>query len=198
MANLVFGLYQLGWFDLAASAGMDWLHRFEPDQWGEKPRKNNPYFKGGAITTPGKRVRNLARIVVSSAQQLAAVTDEQTARSLFNDALSLQAEFDPDAVRDNLEEMQIVILIQEGEYEEAAATAETYGKELADLAGGKPKGPDLWEVAPQTILVFTYGNAGATCCGKSSSIPLVLRRSLKQKPKWINWPKPWCSSLVVC
>ena len=77
------------------------------------------YFKNGVITEPGLKVRSLAQMVVACAQKMASLTDSPMMKKSFARALELQGEFDPESVEGSGRKMQIIIPLQQGEYDVA-------------------------------------------------------------------------------
>lgn len=124
---LAFALYKRGWYFRAVAVAQQGLERFSPDLWGEQPDQANPWVDHkGAITTAGNLVRRLANDGMAYANSLYARTRSDAANSMLTAAIDQLRAFDPSKVEENSVRMEIILLIQSGDYQRAHDKATEY------------------------------------------------------------------------
>lgn len=115
--TLAYTMYKRGWKDRAAVVALEGLSRFLPDQWGEKPTRDNPWFRRGQLTEAGAMVRRLANDALAYAQSMVSLTRSAGAKDALSQAIDYLKAYDPEKVEDNLERMELIIMLQQAENE---------------------------------------------------------------------------------
>ncbi|MFW5882494.1 MAG: hypothetical protein ACOCVS_02565 [Planctomycetota bacterium] len=151
-----FTLYKLGWRYRATIAGLDGLSRFKPEFWGKEPQTEELrgfFDRRGEATKAGEMVQRLARDTRSYAFGMSSRASGQKQFSEVNDrALNYLKQYDPEAYERSGSFSEIIVLINLGEYEEAAALA----RETFTVA--REKGNQAWKDKSQSLAEKNYGN----------------------------------------
>lgn len=123
-----YALNQRGWLYRAAIVSLEGLARFRPSEWEKGMHPDWSNRRGDKLTKAGDTILTLADRGLMYAQKLTSRAGGAVAKSALDLAIDYMRVYDPENVKDTVEFLQVIIMMQEGEFRQARELAERIGK----------------------------------------------------------------------
>ena len=117
-----------GWAYRAAIVSLEGLGRFRPDEWKDGLHPDWATRSKKNQTTAGATIQTLANRAMNYAQALTSRAGGAVAKKTLDSAIDYMRIYDPANVEENAEFLQVIIMMQEGEYYQARVLAEKIGQ----------------------------------------------------------------------